>query len=145
VIYLLDVNVVVGLVRKDSHWHAPATRFWRDEIAAGDRVAVTSEICASVVRICSNPKIWKSDFDVIDAAQAVEDFISHPSVVLATQPQESINVVFHYIKLISLTGADIPDALIAATSWVLKYPLVSADRGFTRYPDISLTLLTSET
>jgi predicted nucleic acid-binding protein len=144
VIYLLDVNVVVGLLRQDSHWHAPATQFWRDEINAGDRVALTPEICASVVRICSNPKIWKSDFDVTVAAQAVEDFISHPSVVLATHPQESISVVLHYIKLMSLTSADIPDALIAATSWVLKYPLVSADRGFTRYPDIALTLLASE-
>lgn len=143
-IYLLDVNVVVGLLRKDSHWHAPATRFWQDEIAAGDQVAVTPEICASVMRICSNPKIWKSDFDVTIATQAVEDFISHPNVGLVTQPQESISVVFHYIKLMSLTSADIPDALIAATSWVLKYPLVSADRGFTRYPDISLTLLASE-
>jgi uncharacterized protein len=144
-ISLLDVNVVVGLLRKDSHWHVPATRFWRDEIHAGDRVAVTPEICASVVRICSNPKIWKSDSDVTAAAQAVEDFISHPSVVLVTQPQESISVVLHYIKLMTLTSADIPDALIAATSWVLKYPLVSADRGFTRYPGISLTLLASET
>lgn len=143
-IYLLDVNVVVGLLRKDAHWHAPATQFWRDEINAGDRVAVTPEICASVLRICSNQKIWKTDFDVTVAAQAVEDFISHPSVVLVTQPLESINVVLHYIKLKSVTSADIPDALIAATSWVLKYPLVSADRGFTRYPDISITLITSE-
>ena len=140
-----DVNVLVASYRPDHPHHATA-RAWLDDAvmqAATGRASLTllGTVVTGLIRITTNPKIFKEVDPLQDVTDFVDSLLSCPGVQFQAQGTTWPNL--RQMCLTQQVGGNlITDAWIAATVLQSGETLCTFDRDFSRLlPSGQLLLL----
>lgn len=132
---LFDVNVLVLAHRADQPGHELARSFV-ERTTSGDRpFALPGIVGSAVVRVSSHPRIFEEPSPIAEVLGFLDALRRRASYLpLAEEP--AWPVFARLCALHDARGNLVPDAYLAALAVVSGATLVTADRGFRRYPEL---------
>jgi toxin-antitoxin system PIN domain toxin len=133
---LLDVNILVDAYRGDQPRHS-AVRAWLDGIIAGDSAFGIPELALSgFLRVVTHPRVFVEPDDIEDALVFAERLRELPHALMVRPGDRHWAIFARLCRLTRAVGNAIPDAYLAALAIESGSELITADRGFARYPDL---------
>lgn len=134
----VDTNVLVHAHRRDSRWHQPAARTLESLAAGREAWAIPWPCVHEFYAIATHPRIYAPPSTPAQALEQLRAWRESPSLVLLAEDDAYWPVLESLIDRSRLTGPAIHDARIAALC--LRHgahELLTADRDFSRFPDLS--------
>lgn len=133
---LADVNVLIFAFRSDTAEHAVCKR-WLARIIAGDaQFGVSPLVLGAVVRITSNPRIFKEPSPVEEAFGYCDNLLSQPHCEVV-RPGERHWTIFKRLCIATGTrGPRITDAWFAALAIEHACTWITYDRDYARFPEL---------
>ncbi|MGN6586346.1 MAG: type II toxin-antitoxin system VapC family toxin [Solirubrobacterales bacterium] len=133
---LADANVLVYAHRPDFPQHNRFSAWLAEEIESGRSYALCDASLTGFLRVVTNKRIFANPTPLDVALEAVEALRAQPGAIhLSPGPRHWAL----FVELCSAVGAradDIPDAYLAALAIESGSELVTADRGFGRFPGL---------
>jgi uncharacterized protein len=114
-----------------------------DSRANRERILILPEVAASAIRILTNPRIWSTPAPSRDVHRLFGKLMRTPDTSLAQAPLNTWRTFTQIVESLDLSGNDIPDAWLAASSHTLNATLVTRDVGFEKFPDLAVTYLSN--
>lgn len=133
---LVDANLLVYAVNRDSAEHGRAAAWLEDKLNAPERTAMPWESLAAFMRIVTNPRIARRPLPSADAWRFVEDWLGHSTVWSPGPTDTHASVLGGLIAKYRLSGNGIPDAHLAAIAIQHGLEVASADTDFARFTEI---------
>ena len=134
---LADVNVLIYAFRRDlPHHHVCHT--WLAEVVANDaRFGVSPLALSAVVRITSNPRLYKMPSPTAEAFGFCEYLLEQPNCQIV-EPGERHWQIFKRLCVETETrGPRITDAWFAALAIEWGCEWITFDRDFARFPGLN--------
>ena len=134
---LPDVNVLVYAFRKDVPQHA-ASRQWLVGVVEGDApFGVSPTALAALVRITTNPRVYKMPSAIDEAFGFCVDLLGQPHCHIV-EPGERHWGIFRRLCIETDTrGARVTDVWFAALAIESGCEWVTFDRDFARFPGLT--------
>lgn len=133
---LPDLNVLIGAHRADSPLH-PVCRDWLRSVYAGDEAfALCASILIGLVRILTHPRVFTPPDTQDEAFAFVRSLLGHPNAVLLNPGRQHVRLFEELCRAADARGELVTDAYLAALAIETGAVLVSADRGFARFPEL---------
>ncbi len=138
--YLLDANILIYAIRAESENHEFFNNWLTDFIESGNIVHISDSVISSVIRICTNRRVFKDGNlvkteIVIDALEAIT--IRPNCRVIHSNPSH----LYRFLELcvdMKIVGDLVPDAYIAALAIDNNCTLVSTDKDFRRFKGLKV-------
>lgn len=131
-----DVNVLVDLVNRSASRHGRVREWWNAVLESPETVLVPDFVAASFVRVVTDRRILPRPLTADHAFEFLDRVTEAPRVVLVPGSNAAWVRFRSLSSDLGLTGNDVPDARLAAVALHLNATVVSADRGFRRFPGI---------
>ena len=133
---LLDANLLLYAVDRDSRWHQPATT-WLEEVLSGPtRVGFPWATLLAFLRIVTHPRAVSSPLTAEAAWAYVADWLACESAWIPTPTTRHAETLQRLVTVHDLRGNLIPDAHLAALAMEHRLPVLSTDTDFVRFPEI---------
>jgi toxin-antitoxin system PIN domain toxin len=129
-----DVNVLVAAYRDVAEHHEQARPWLESALSGPEPVGVTDAVLAGVVRVVTNPRIFRPPTATARAVEQMSDVRSATQLVRPGRGWWSI-----FARLCEQVGARGPlvaDAAHAATAIEAGATWVTFDRDFARFPGL---------
>jgi toxin-antitoxin system PIN domain toxin len=134
---LLDVNVVLAAHRND-HPDFDAARAWLDrELAVSTPFAVVDLVAGAFLRIATNRRIFSIPTPVDAAFAYLRALRAQPAHVMLAPGRRHLVLLEQLCESAEASGDLIADAQLAAIALEHGCELVSYDRDFARFPELS--------
>jgi len=137
----VDTNILVYSHREDSTFYEPALAAITKLAESNALWAVPWPVIHEFLAIVTHPRIYSPSTPLEDALLQVESWMACPSLSLIGETGEIyFQYLEHLLRISRIRGARIHDARIAAIC--LSHgvdELLSADRDFSRFPDLKVT------
>jgi hypothetical protein len=91
---------------------------------------------AGFLRVVTNPRVFAQPTSIEDALVFVEAVLDAPASVVPSPSARQSGIFFEVCRKVGAKGNVVPDAWLAATAIDLDATLVTADRGFARFPGL---------
>jgi uncharacterized protein len=133
---LADVNVLVYAHRRDLPHYDRLSAWLGEEVESGRSFALCDASLTGFLRIVTNGRIFTNPTPLAVALRSIEELREQPGAVHVSPGARHWEI---FTKLCSAVGAranDIPDAYLAALAIESGSELVTADRGFGRFPGL---------
>ena len=133
---LIDANLFIYAHDLTSPFHAPARR-WVEQVFAGTeplRLSWTSLL--AFLRITTNARIFENPLTIEEALQAVEHWLSQPSMGLLQPGQDHPAILASLLRQTQATGPLVMDAHLAALAIEHEAVLYSTDGDFDEFPGL---------
>lgn len=141
---LCDVNVLLYALIAQSGYHARCLRLLEDLRRGGERFGVSDLVLAAVVRIATNPKVFRP----VPAATLVFRFVDawrdHPLAVRIEPGNRHWRLFQDLVVSTDIRGSDTTDAYFAALAIEHGCEWWTADAGFARFPGLLWRHVTRE-
>lgn len=137
---LLDLNVWLALSAGEHAWHERARQYWHTESAA--TLAFCRVSALGLLRLLTNATVM--DGQPLRPAQAwsvMRAWLHRPGIVLVPEPEGCDALLDDWVARGLLLPRLWTDAYLAAFALAGGYRLVTFDRDFARFPDLSLLRL----
>jgi toxin-antitoxin system PIN domain toxin len=133
---LADVNVLIYAFRKDVPQHA-VCRPWLDGVVSGEaRFGMTRLALSAVVRITTDPRIFKEPSTAEEAFHFCDNLLGQPHCD-AVEPGERHWDIFHRLcRDTGTTGRRVTDAWFAALAIEWGCEWITMDRDYARFPGL---------
>ncbi len=131
---LLDVNVLIYAFQPASPSHE-AWRAWLSE-ARREPFVVPDEVATGFVRIVTNRRVFATPSTVAEALGFLAALRESPGWRDPGRPHSRWSRLEELCGATGARGPDLPDAWLAALALEWSAALVSADRGFARFPGL---------
>lgn len=133
----VDTYILVYAHRRDSEWHQPA-RDTMTELAEGVGAwAIPWPCIYEFYAIVTHPRIYRPPSTPEAAVEQVAAWLESPSVVLLAESAPYASELVALLRSTRPKGAKVHDARIAALCLHAGVrELLSADRDFSRFPDL---------
>jgi toxin-antitoxin system PIN domain toxin len=133
---LADINVLIYAFRRDTPQHA-ICKPWLDRVVAGDaRFGVSPAVLSGVVRITTNPRIYKQPSSIDEAFAYCDDLLSQPHCEIV-QPGERHWAIFKQLcASAGIRGPRITDAWFAALAIEHGCTWITCDRDYARFANL---------
>jgi hypothetical protein len=130
----VDVNVLVYAHRPESPRHTDFLG-WLEAARIGDEpLGISDQVLAGFVRIVTHPRVFKDPTPSPVAVEFASALRSAPAA-LPIVPGERVWSIFEELVVqTDARGNAIPDAFLASMAIDQGATLVTADRGFARFP-----------
>lgn len=133
----VDTNLLVYAHRSDSPWFDAARKVLRPLVEGTATWAIPWPCVHEFLAITTHPKIYSPPTELSRAAEQVAALVASPSLMLLGEPTGYWPVLRRLLAAGQVTGAKVHDARIAALCLCHGVSeLWSADRDFTRFPDL---------
>jgi len=134
----VDTNILVYAHRADSPWHVAADRVVQ-ELAEGQAAwAVPWPCLYEFFAIVTHPRIYRPPTPVSDALIQIDYWLESPSLVLLDEGDDFWGALRPLLDRSMVQGGAVHDARIAALCARHGVDLLySADRDFSRFPDLA--------
>jgi hypothetical protein len=133
---LCDVSVLVSAGMPESPHHAACRAAVKRATAGQDPLAVSDLILAAVVRIATNPRIWRKPASTASAFGFVGALRAHARAV-AVEPGPRHWRIFEDLATgLAIRGGDLTDAYLAALALEHGCEWWTIDAGFARFPGL---------
>lgn len=131
-----DVNLI--LYANFAHFpaHGPARSWWLDALNGTDTVGIGFPVLFGVLRISTNPRIFRQPFPVADAIALAESWFRRPTVILLHPGPRHLEIAFELLRRSGSGGDLTTDVQLAALAIENQAQLHSADADFGRFPGL---------
>lgn len=137
---LPDVNVWIALLIA-GHVHHKAAKSWFEE-SADDTVAFCRVTQMGLLRLLTNTQVMARDVLTADQAWDVLDQLEQDDHILFASEPPGIDAAWRHVAGGAKTGANFwTDAYLAAFAQTAGYTLVTFDKGFRKYKQLSPRVL----
>ncbi len=134
---LLDVNVVLA-AHRDDHPDFGIARPWLDELLAAQAPFTLVDLVAgSFLRIATNRRIFSIPTPVDAAFTYVNALRAQPSHVALAPGAQHLAILERLCRAADASGDLVTDAQLAAIAVEQACELVSFDRDFARFDDLT--------
>ncbi len=133
---LLDVNVLVHAYREEAPDHALYARWLHRAVEADEPCGVTGVVLSGMVRIVTNPRVFRTPAPTSGALEFAEALLDRPTVLRVEPGTRHWAIFTRLCKEAGAKGDLVPDAWLAAVAVESGSELITADRGFARFPGL---------
>lgn len=134
---LVDVNVVVYAHRPDAPQH-DEYRHWLETAASGPAPLAVSELVLSgFVRVVTHPKAFARPSAIELALEQADTLRDAEAVHVLSPGVRHWSIFTDLCRRVGAKGNTVPDAFHAALAIESGSTLITADRGFARFPGLS--------
>ena len=133
---LPDVNVLIYAFREDMAQHSTC-RAWLENIVTGDaRFGLSRHVLSAVVRVTTNPRIYREPSALDEAFGFCEDLLTQPQCQIV-EPGERHWAIFKRLCFDTETrAARVSDAWFAALAIEWGCEWITFDRDYARFPGL---------
>ena len=134
---LPDVNVLIYAFRTDSKDHEQYKRWLESAINGPAAYAIAPQVLASVVRICTHPRIFvrpSSRADVFDFCRAL---LEQPNATVTVPGSRHWSVFEGLCTKAKASGNLAQDAWFAALAIESGCEWITTDRDYARFPGLA--------
>ncbi len=139
-----DVNVLVYSFRQDTPAHQPAYEWLAGSLGSPtEEVVVPDIVWVGFARVSTNPRVFAVPSTPNEVAGFAESVTQQPTYRAIPGLTVGIKPLFNLMTESDSRGNLVTDAYIAAVAKHLGATVVTYDRDFRRFDNLSLTLLQS--
>jgi toxin-antitoxin system PIN domain toxin len=133
---LLDVNVCVYAIRRDSVDHE-AYRTWADGVLTGDEpVGISELVLSGVVRLLTNHRLFRQPNSTAQALDACRALRSAPAAIPLRPGPRHWDIFDSLCADVGAKANTVPDAYHAALAIENGATWITTDRAFARFPGL---------
>lgn len=133
---LPDINVLLYAFREEHADHARYRQWLRAALGGPEPVGLPLHVLAGFVRVVTHPGIYEPPTPQAEALDFVRAVREAPAAI-SVEPSERAPRVFDELcRRSGVKGGQVSDAYLAAVAIDSGCVLVTADRGFARYPGL---------
>jgi uncharacterized protein len=131
-----DVNVLLQAFMPLSPHHKRCRTLVEEVANAGEPFAVSDLVLAAVIRIATNPKVFKPPATPARAFEFAEALRNHPDAVAIAPGQRHWRTFRELVETTGIRGSDTTDAYLAALAMEHGCEWWTADVDFARFPGL---------
>jgi toxin-antitoxin system PIN domain toxin len=139
---VLDVNVLVALHRPQHQHHDVARQWWQETSGRGEQLTVPDLIWVGFTRVVTHRRIFSAPSTPEQAWGFVEAMRTQGNYVHYSGHPRLMDAFGRYLHDAGAAADLVTDAYIAAAATTLGATLVTFDRDFRRFDDLSVLELT---
>lgn len=133
---LADVNVLVYAHREAAPEHAAYHKWLESVLASDEAFSMAETVVSSFLRVVTHPQAFDPP-STMDEALAFANFIlGRPRCVRVRPGPDHWDIFARLCRSGGVKGNLVPDAYLAALAIEHGCELVTADRGFARFPGL---------
>jgi len=133
---LPDVNVLIYAFRKDMAQHRVCGPWLADVVRHDARFGLSPFVLSAVVRITTNPRIYRVPSAIEEVFGFCEDLLGQPHCQLV-EPGERHGEIFKRLCIETDTrGSRVSDAWFAALAIESGCEWITLDRDYARFPGL---------
>ena len=133
---LPDVNILIYAFRRDVPQHAMCRR-WLAEIVTGDaRFGVSPQALAAMVRIATNPRVFRTPSTLDEAFGFCDDLLGQPHCEVVEPGDRHWGIFRQLCSETQTRGSRITDAWFAALAIEWGCEWITLDRDYARFPEL---------
>jgi toxin-antitoxin system PIN domain toxin len=136
---LLDANVLIGAHRLGSPRHKEYARFIESLATSAGTYSIPSIVRSGFLRIVTNYRIFPVPTPLDRALEFLDSLLERENHTDMEPGERHWNLFTGLCRKIEAKGNDIPDAYLAALALEKGTELITADRGFARFPGLRWT------
>ena len=133
-----DVNVLVAAFRPDHAQHRVCAQWLVDTMNGGEPLGLLHLVVTGFIRVTTHPRIFRSATSPVQALQQIDFLLRHPGVEWVrpgAQYWDRFTALCRpFASLADLTH----DLHIAAAAIERQATVVTMDRDFSRFPNVSV-------
>ena len=133
---LIDVNVLVHVHREDAPEHSAYFEWFDDLAQSGQPFAIPDLIFSGFLRVVTHHRVFDPPSTIASALEFANGLRNHDSCVSIAPGQHHWDIFTRLCREANARGNLIPDAYLAAMAIESGSDLVTADRGFSRFPGL---------
>jgi toxin-antitoxin system PIN domain toxin len=133
---LPDVNVLVYAHHARAENHTAYRSRWESIVNGDAAFAIADIVLSGFVRVVTHPKIFDLPMSVNDALTASEAIRARPNCTIVSPSDRHWPIFTDLCRRTAAKGNRVPDAFLAALAIDSGSELITADRGFARYPGL---------
>ncbi|MBS0399802.1 MAG: type II toxin-antitoxin system VapC family toxin [Proteobacteria bacterium] len=130
---LCDVNVLVYAFRSDSVDHVRYREWLEDIVNGSSDYAVSPQVLAAIVRICTHSKIFAQPSTAAEAFAFCKAFIDQSNAVIVETGERHWSIFEALCRKSSADGNLIQDAWFAAIAIESGCEWITNDRDYSRF------------
>jgi toxin-antitoxin system PIN domain toxin len=132
----VDVNVLIYAHRREADDHEAYLQ-WLDRARSGSEpMGVSDVVLNGFVRIVTHPKVFVQPTPVRDALAFARLVRSAPAAIPLAPGARHWSLFEAMCEATSARGNTVPDAWLAALAIEHRATWITADRAFSRFPDL---------
>jgi toxin-antitoxin system PIN domain toxin len=136
---VVDLNLLLYAVNRDSPWHADAKTWVEDTMSGEERVALAWTVILGFVRLTTSPRVLDRPLSVDDALRVVDAWLSQPAVSPLEPGEEHWAILRDLLAEAGTAGNLTTDAHLAALAIEHGAELCSTDSDFARFKRLNWT------
>jgi toxin-antitoxin system PIN domain toxin len=133
---LLDVNVLIAAHRFGSPRHKEYARFVASLATSAGHYSIPAVVRSGFLRIVTNRRIFPVPTPLDSAFEFLDSLLERENHTEMEPGERHWSLFAALCRKIEAKGNDIPDAYLAALAMEHGTELISADRGFARFPGL---------
>ena len=137
---LPDVNILVYAFRSDAADHARHAAWLAGVVNAPAAYGISPQVLASVVRVCTHPKIFARPSRVQQALEFCDTLLRQPNATVIEPGPRHWSIFRDLCADTGATGNLVQDAWLAALAIEAGCEWITTDRDFARFPGLSWRL-----
>jgi uncharacterized protein len=137
-VILLDANLPLYAYDSSSDHHQAARRWFEQALAGPEQVGFPWITVLAFLRIATNHRVFARPLTVTDAVAIVQEWLSLPFSCIVEPTEHHLGLLGSLAARGQARGPLLTDAHLATLAIEHGATLCSADRDFTRFPDLQL-------
>ncbi|PKB79957.1 MAG: VapC toxin family PIN domain ribonuclease [SAR202 cluster bacterium Io17-Chloro-G9] len=133
---LIDVNVLVHVHREDAPDHSAYFQWFNDLAQSDQAFAVPDLVFSGFLRVVTHRRVFDPPSPLASALAFANDLRSHTNCVSIAPGPRHWDIFIRLCREADARGNLIPDAYLAALAIESGSDLVTADRDFSRFPEL---------
>ena len=134
---LPDVNVLIYAFRSDSVEHSKYKDWLSETVNGVAAYGISPQVLASVVRICTHPKVYKQPSDLMETLRFCNLLLEAPNATVIHPQQRHWEIFQGLCKANKVTGNLVQDAWLAALAIESGCEWITTDGNFARFRELS--------
>jgi toxin-antitoxin system PIN domain toxin len=136
IVILPDVNVLIYAFRSDSADHQRYNEWLTDTINGPAAYGIAPQVLASLIRICTHPKIFKEPTQLSQTLQFCRVLLEAPNATLVTPGDQHWSIFQAICATSKAYGNLVQDAWLAALAIESGCEWITTDNDFSRFPNL---------
>jgi toxin-antitoxin system PIN domain toxin len=133
---LPDTNVLIYAHRRDADRHADYREWLESLIDGPEPYAVSDHALMGVIRIVTNPRIYQHPATLEEALAFADQFRNQPHAHVISPGPSFWGIFAGMCGQVGAQGNLIPDVYLAALAIEHGCEIVTADKGFKKFPGL---------
>ena len=134
---LVDANLLIYAVDRDSPHHAPARRWLEETLSGSESIGIPWIAALAFLRIMTHPGVMRKPLAAEDAIGYVDGWLRQPFVSLIGPGEKHWSILRNLLKSSGSAGNLTSDAHLAALAIEHGGTIASADNDFRRFAGVT--------